>query len=253
MTDAEIIAAVAIFLGGACNAATGFGFALVAAPLMVAALPPEQAIAAGLALGILVNTLTLLTERRRAEPLWREAGKILAWGAAGAVAGAFLLTELDRTAVQLLVTASVLGALATRRLTTRSFLKGPDPFRKVEGGRGLPLAGLAAGALTTTTSANGPPLLLYFLGRGISPARMRDTLSVLFISFGCIGLAALAVGSADLAIPGGALVTVFPAAAAAGHVAGRPVFARLAEGHYEQVVAGLLLVSVLAGGALALT
>jgi uncharacterized protein YdbL (DUF1318 family) len=43
-----------------------------------------------------------------------------------------------------------------------------------------------------------------------------------------------------------------PAAAAVGHLAGRPLFARLAAGHYDQVVTGLLLVSVITGAVVAL-
>ena len=82
---------------------------------------------------------------------------------------------------------------------------------------------------------------------------MRDTLSVLFIGFGLIGLASLAVGDADVVFPDGRGRRVaLPAAAAAGHVAGRPLFARLAAGHYEQVVTVLLIVSVVTGAVVAL-
>ena len=43
VTDAEILAVAAVVAGGACHSATGFGFVLVAGPLVVAALPPEEA------------------------------------------------------------------------------------------------------------------------------------------------------------------------------------------------------------------
>ena len=114
------------------------------------------------------------------------------------------------------------------------------------------VAGLSAGVLTTTTTANGPPLLLYLLERRVTAATMRDTLSVLFIGFALIGLLSLAVGDADVVLPDGAVAAALPIAAAAGHVAGRPLFARLAEGHYEQVVTVLLLVSVVTGAVVAL-
>jgi hypothetical protein len=48
------------------------------------------------------------------------------------------------------------------------------------------------------------------------------------------------------------VLVAMPAAAAAGHVTGRPLFAHLAAGPYEQVVTVLLLVSVVTGGAVAL-
>ena len=243
MTDAEILAVAAVVVGGACHSATGFGFVLVAGPLVVAALPPEEAITTLLLLGILMSCLTLATEARKPAPLWNEAAGLLAWGAAGALAGAFILAELSATALQLLVTATVLGALLTRRRPRARF----DPFRR------LPVAGVTAGVLTTTTTANGPPLLLYLLGRRVSANTMRDTLSVLFIGFALIGLLSLAVGSADVVAPDGSVAAVLPVAAATGHVAGRPLFARLAEGHYERAVTALLLVSVVGGALVALT
>ena len=242
MTDAEILATVAVLAGGACHSATGFGFVLVAGPLVVAALPPEEAITSLLLLGILMSSMTLATEGRRPDPLWDEAGALLAWGAAGAVAGAFVLAELSTTALQLLVTATVLGALLTRRAARTRF----DPFRRLE------VAGLSAGVLTTTTTANGPPLLMYLLERRVSAATMRDTLSVLFIGFGLIGLASLAVGEPDLELPDGVVDAALPLAAAAGHLAGRRLFAWLAEGHYERLVTGLLVVSVVTGAVVAL-
>ena len=242
MTDAELLATAAVLVGGACHSATGFGFVLVAGPLVAAAFPPEEAITSLLCLGMLTSSLTLLTEVRRPQPLWPESGEILAWGAGGALAGTFVLARLDATALQLLVTATVLATLLVRRRLGHV----ADPFRR------LPVVGLAAGVLTTTTSANGPPILLYLLGRRVEAARMRDTLSVLFIAFAAIGLLALAVGAAEIGLPEGAVLGVLPAAAGTGHLTGRPLFARLAEGRYEQVVTSLLLVSVVAGAVVAL-
>ena len=243
VTDAELLAAAGVFAGGACHSATGFGFALIAAPLAVAALPPETAVSTVLLLGVLTSALTLGTERRVPAPLWADSGRLVAYGAVGAVVGALVLDLLDRTALQLLVSATVIAALGTR-------------WRVGEGTRvrrrWLAPAGLAAGALTTTTTASGPPLLLYLLGRRTTAARMRDTLSVLFVAFNLVGLAAIAANHGGLVLASLPLMAVLAAAAAAGHVAGRPIFARLAAGRYEQVVAALLLASVIAGAAVAL-
>jgi len=248
VTDAEILAVAAVVAGGACHSATGFGFVLVAGPLVVAALPPEEAITTLLLLGILMSSLTLLTEMRRPQPLWPEAGWILAWGVPGALAGAALLARLDETALQLLVTVTVLGTLLARRTLRRpgSDPSGSDPFRSI------PVAGVTAGVLTTTTSANGPPLLLYLLERRVAAAAMRDTLAFLFIGFALVGLVALAVGDAALMLPDGAFAAALPVAAAAGHVTGRPLFARLAAGHYDRVITVLLVVSVVTGAVVAL-
>ena len=125
---------------------------------------------------------------------------------------------------------------------------GSDPFRQR-----ARCAGLAAGALTTTTSANGPPLLLYLLERRVGRGQdARHARVPVHRRSALIGLAALAVGAADLSLPDGAVAAALPVAAAAGHVAGRPLFARLAEGHYERVVTVLLVVSVVTGAVVAL-
>jgi uncharacterized membrane protein YfcA len=275
VTDAELLAIAATFAGGACHSATGFGFALVAAPLVAAALPPEMAVSTILVVSIGLSSLTLVSEGRRPEPLWREAAGILAWGAAGALLGAYLLERLDRTALQLFVSAGVGAALAARTIARRGAdaeaagrtvgappsgaarARGPgdqaggsadDPAPR----RWLPAVGLAAGALTTTTTTNGPPLLLYLLGRGVPAARVRDTLSVLFVAFGAIGVGAIALGEPDLSLPRTSVVAALAGAAALGQITGRPLFARLAPARYEQVAGALLLVSVAVGGAYAL-
>ena len=66
-------------------------------------------------------------------------------------------------------------------------------------------AGATAGALTTSTSTNGPPMLLHLLGRGATPEQVRDTLTVCFLGLAAIGaLALFATGDPDL--PDGTLL-----------------------------------------------
>ena len=76
----EIAAGVAVLAGAALQSATGFGFALVSAPLVFAAAEPEQAVWLLILLGLVVNLMTLGTEGRRPEPLVRDSVMILAWG-----------------------------------------------------------------------------------------------------------------------------------------------------------------------------
>ena len=85
-------------------------------------------------------------------------------------------------------------------------------------GRWLAPAGLAAGVLTTTTTTNGPPLILYLFGRRVPAAQMRDTLSVLFVGFGLVGVAALVVGRAEFTLPRAELSVALAVAAVVGHV-----------------------------------
>ena len=51
----EIAAGVAVLAGAALQSATGFGFALVSAPLVFAAAEPEQAVWLLILAGLVVN------------------------------------------------------------------------------------------------------------------------------------------------------------------------------------------------------
>jgi len=226
-------ACVSVALGAMLQAATGFGFSLVAAPLVFAALEAEPAVVLLLILGVEINLLTLLTEHRTPQPLKRSAVTMLLFAAPGAFAGVVILRALPEVALQVAVTLGVIGTLVARRVTTAH----------------LPasVAGLAAGALTTTTSTNGPPMLLHLLGRGVPPEQVRDTLTVCFIGLAALGALALAM-SGEPATPDLQLVLGLIPAVAAAHVIGRRGFSKLAAGeHYERVLTAVMLVAVVVG------
>src|SRR3954462_14809742 len=96
-------ACLGVVAGTMLQAATGFGFSLVAAPLLFAAIGPEPAVVLLLVLGLEVNMLTLATERRRPRPLRRSAAAMLAWALPGALAGVAVLRALPGEALQVAV------------------------------------------------------------------------------------------------------------------------------------------------------
>ena len=115
-----------------------------------------------------------------------------------------------------------------------------------------PAAGFASGALTTSTNTAGPPVVLYVLARGAPPVQTRDTLTVTFIGFAVIGVVGAGVQRARLACRTRDALAALVPAAVVGHLAGRPVFARIAEHRYEPVLTGVLIATALAGLATAL-
>ena len=245
----EIAAGVAVLAGAALQSATGFGFALVCAPMLFAAAEPERAIGLLIVLGLLVNLMTLGTEGRRPQPLVRDSLKILGWAVPGVVAGLLALRSLDSTALQVGVTLGVFATLAVRAVA-----------RRREGGAGegeppwwaAPATGLTSGALTTSTSTAGPPVVLYMLARGATPVQTRDTLTATFVGFSALAVAALALSGTEGAIPPADALAALVPAVVIGHLAGRPVFARIADHHYEPVLTAVLIATALAGLATAL-
>ena len=95
MSLVAVAAGVAVLSGAALQSAVGFGFALVCAPLLYAALSPAEAIGLMIVLALEVNLLTLLGERRRPAPSWPDVRPVVAWSLPGAIAGVAVLRSLD--------------------------------------------------------------------------------------------------------------------------------------------------------------
>jgi uncharacterized protein len=188
-----------------------------------------------------VNVLTLVSERRRPRPVWRECAVLLACALPGAVAGVAVLRALDPVALQVAVSVGVVATLAARRLAGGRASGWAGPIAG-------PVAGLAAGALTTSTTTAGPPLIVYLLGRRLHPVQLRDTMPVCFLGLSVVGVVALWATGTSGAVPDAGLVALLVPVVAAGHLAGRPLFAALVRGgRYEAVLTTVLIASVVAG------
>ena len=241
MTPLLLATGVAVAAGAALQSATGFGFALLAAPLAFAALDPQEAIGLLLLLGMEIGVLTLATEGRRPRPFARRCAVVLVWAIPAAVVGVVVLKALDAVTLQVAVSVGVAATLVARRLTADR-PRGPEPRWAA------PVTGLSAGALVTSTNTSGPPLLLYLVGRGDEPPRVRDTLTVCQLGLSVIGAAALAITGTSDAVPSAGLVAAFVPLVVLAHLAGRPLFAHLARsGSYEPVLNATLVVAVAAG------
>jgi uncharacterized membrane protein YfcA len=233
----EVAAAASVFVAAALQSAVGFGFGLVCAPLVFAAFGPQQAVGLLTVVGLEVNLMTLLGEGRRPAPLWRLVGLVVAWATPGMFVGVAVLRNVDAVVLQIALTVAVFASLLVRWRT---------PARP-RSGAWTPLAGLTAGLMTTTTSANGPPLVLLLVGRELDPVRVRDTLTTAFAGLNLSGAAVLAATGTRGAVPPAAALVALVPLAALGQIAGRPLFARLAGGHYEPVLVGVLSVSAIVG------
>lgn len=232
---AVALAVLALFAGAALQSATGFGFALVAAPALFALLGPREAVTIGVLAALLLNALTLATERRRPQVRVGDACALVAWSLPGLALGAMALRTVPERALSLLVAVAVLAGLALR-VRARGARVRPRRWHLVA-------AGSTSGALATSTSLSGPPLVLCLLARARSPAQLRDTLAAVFVAEAAIGSPALlATGTFDLPPALGLLLL----AAVAGQLLGRRAFAWLEGERYERAVLAALAVAALA-------
>lgn len=221
-----------VLAGGALQAATGFGFSLIASPVLVGAYGSGEGISALTVISIGVNLLTLATERRRPAGDWPLAARLVALYVPGAVAGAVVLRVAAQQLLDVLVAVAVLGAIAVRLLPAGRELR-----------LSAPAAGLLAGAFGTATGVSGPPLVLHLLHTGSPPLRTRDTLAAIFLATAAIGLVVLPIAGV-FSLP--ASLPLLFAAVVIGHVLGRGVFARMGPTAYERVVLATMAASALA-------
>jgi len=224
-----LLAIGAVLLGATLQSATGFGFALVAAPLMAATLGPRATVSSIVLLALVITTLTLIAERRRPQSDRREATALIGWAVPGLLAGALLLRAIPERALEVLVALAVLAAVGLR-------LRSRPRFRPWSHSRAAVTA-FTSGVLSTSTGIGGPPLVFHLLGRGLPRTLMRDTLAVVWMVGGMLSASVLLVTGSFALPPEMPLLLV---ATLIGHGAGRRIFAALYGERYERAVLGAL-------------
>lgn len=251
MTALDILLVAAVLVGMSVQAAIGFGFAFFVAPAAFAAFAPEQAVMLVLLLAIAINCLVLFGERRRTEVAVRQTATVVCAAIPGMLAGALIVTEVDRDALQVLVGLIVLAGAVVQSLGARA--EGPAPGLPAGGDRPLTEigGGLAAGVLTTSVSVNGPALVLIFSRLGLRGARLRDSLAgaLLGLSLPATAIVALFAGL-EGALPEGWVLLACVPAVLVGHRFGASVFRRLDDGsHHRAALGAAAIAGVLSIGA----
>jgi len=225
-----LAAAAIILIGAVVHAVTGFGFALVVTPLLAMTVDPHTAVVAT-TLSALAMTVTVAV-RQRPYAEWRVAVIALI----GTVLGMPLGLLVYRTTSGRLLTALIgLGVLVCVAIVWRGLkIRGSTPT--------LVGVGLLAGALSTSTGTNGPPMVATFQGMGYDPRTFRATLAVVFGGTSVLSLLGFVVAgqvNVDALWIGlvGVLVVQF------GYWCGNLVFNRIDPQRFRMVVLLALIVS----------
>ena len=177
------LAALAAFAGAFVQSATGFGFALVLSPALFAVLDPVEAVSALLVLGLALNLLVLFERGRPEHVDWRGLVPVLVAAGPGLAVGLVALTQLSKELLQVMVGVAVILAAAwqLRRRSRRV-------RRSASAGW---LVGFLSGALTTSISVSGPPIVLWLEARGMAPEEFRASLAASFLALNLAGGALL--------------------------------------------------------------
>lgn len=230
-----------VLLASTVQALLGFGFALVAVPLLMGVLGVRDSVVL-VTFGSIVNTALVAHEVRHAIA-WGRVGWLLAGCLAGLPFGlAALLWASEATLRFAVGVVTVLAALA---LGAGVRPLAPSVARDLG-------VGFLSGVLNTSTSMNGPPVVLYLQAVRTPPNEFRGALAAFFtVTSAVTVLAFLAAGvtSRRAVLLAVATLPVVPLGNALGRRALRRVDARL----FRRFVLGLLVVTgaVAASAALA--
>jgi uncharacterized protein len=217
-------------VAAAIHAATGFGFALIAVPLVALVADVRTAVVGVAVAGVLLSWGTARVER--AHVRWRTVGGLLLAGVAGMPLGLLLLRGLTERALEALVAVSVLAC--TVLVWRRPVLRGGRPA--------VIAAGFLSGVLATATGTNGPPLAAVFSGLGMGPREFRANFAAYFSVSGGLTLLAYAIAG-DLSRPVWLIGAVGLAAIPLGWWLGDQVFRRFDAVRFRRAVLTMLVVT----------
>ncbi len=223
-----------VFVAAALQRAVGFGFALLAVPLLAFVVPTKSAV-----IIIFLNgtvTCAWLAFRFRQHIEWDVARPLGTAAIVGAPVGVVILDAISAGTLRLLL--GITTCVAAGWVIVSSRLSRSEP---VVPHRSTTVAlGFASGVINTSLATNGPPLVYALRRRGLHGDRFRATLSSVFLLSNLIGLPLLALAGLittfDVAL---AATSVLPCVA--GIIAGSSVGVRMGPTQFAWAVDLLLL------------
>jgi uncharacterized membrane protein YfcA len=183
-TEAVLATGVVVLVAGMVQYAAGFGFALLATPLLSLPLGTHDAVLISVGLG-LVGSITMTWSGRRVVDGPVLLG-VLLWAPPGLLLGLALYVLVDDNTLQLFVAVAVIVAVI-------SLLAG---WRIREASRtATAVTGLLAGALTTTTGTNGPPIVTLLTAKETNADAFRATTSAVFLALDAVAVPLHVIGT----------------------------------------------------------
>ena len=179
MTFAEYVLALgAVTIGALAQGAVGFGFGMLAAPIL--ALVDEELVPGGvLVLGLTVACVVAWQERGALD--WRGIKWALVGRVVGTFAGVWAVSRLDADGLALALATFILLAVA---LSVAGWHVRPTPTTLVG-------AGAVSGMMGTLTSIGGPPMALVYQRE--QAGTLRSTLAGFFLFGASFALVSLGV------------------------------------------------------------
>ena len=176
------LAAFIVLLAAFIRSVSGFGYALLATPLLTFAFEAKSVVVMNNILGNFTHILIL-------SRMWRhiELRRLLHIGLGsilGVPLGAYLMASLDTSIIKLAIAVLVVP------FSVLLLLGHTHQFKRDTLGCGV--AGLVAGVLSSSTGLAGPPVILFLLNQGLVTERFVATMAAYLLFVGVLSIGAFA-------------------------------------------------------------
>ncbi len=206
-----IVVGVAVFIAAFMQIVAGFGFALLAVPLMTLAIEPKIAVVVSTLTGIFVTSWQAYKDRDVADKVLVRRMTIGAY--VGMPLGLLVFVSVNDDVLRFLLGIAVLIAVVLLAMRVNLHHVGP----RLDYG-----SGFVSGVLATSLSTNGPPLVFVLQARQLSAVTFRATISTVF-ALSNIGGLALFIASGKITRDGIVAAAVTIPAMFVGQLLGFPI------------------------------
>ena len=222
---------IVVLLAAMVQSTTGFGFSLLAVPLLSLAIPTELAVVVAATLGTLTSSVQAVAERAHGDR--PTIVRMLAGAAIGAPFGLLVLEVASNRQLKFGLAAVIITFLLInlRGITLERGSSGVDVG-----------AGVVSGVLNTSLSTNGPPLVMALHARHLAPSVFRGTISAVFAGTGVITLG-LFLASGRYTSDARELLVVAVPTMVVGYLVGARLRPRIDPPRFRQAVMALLMVT----------
>lgn len=165
-----LVASGILFAATFFSTVTGFGFALIAAPVLTLVMGPKETVVFVIVAGVIVRVIMMW--RSWGEFEWRTVLVTTTGNLLGVIPGAYLLKVADANYLKILLGVSLLA------VTTLMELNFVPQVKNQTAGRIS--AGFLSGFFSATTSISGPPIALYFLSENMEKVLLRANMIWIF-------------------------------------------------------------------------
>ena len=158
------VASLILFAATFFSTVTGFGFALIAAPVLTMVMGPKETVVFVIIAGVIVRVIMMW--RTWGEFEWPTVLITAAGSLLGIIPGAYLLKVADANHLKILLGIALLLVTLLMELNFVPEVKN----KKL----GRVSAGFLSGFFSATTSISGPPIALYFLSENMEKNLLRQ-------------------------------------------------------------------------------